>query len=178
MGHCYCYRLLVDDGPTSVGYPTRTVLITGLDVSVTSAELQAAFDQYGDIVVMMMIKNYAYKLNKIFSFWIGLSYCYLYFHLQRIDIRKQGTATHAVCEFVDIASAIRAQWGRHVFKSKEARISFYRNPPTNSLLLDGTAGVSDKQVYGQCNQYGAIKEIVMDPERVLALVQFQEVHKA
>ncbi len=92
-----------------------------------------------------------------------------------MDIRKQGTATHAVCEFVDIASAIRAQWGRHVFKTKEARISFFRNPPTNALMLDGTAGVTDKQVYGQCCQYGAIKEIVMDPERVLALVQFQEV---
>ncbi|XP_035714893.1 protein split ends isoform X4 [Folsomia candida] len=139
-------RLLVEDEPTSVGYPTRTVLITGLDATVTSAELQAVFDQYGDIV--------------------------------RLDIRKQGTATHAVCEFVDIASAIRAQWGRHVFKSKEARISFFRNPPSNALILDGTAGVNEKQVYGQCCQYGAIKEIVMDPERVLAVVQFQEISEA
>lgn len=74
-----------------------------------------------------------------------------------------------------LASAIKAQWGRHVFKSKEARISFFRNAPTNALMLDGTAGVNDKQVRGQCSQYGAIKEIIMDPDGVLALVQFQEV---
>jgi hypothetical protein len=81
-----------------------------------------------------------------------------------------------VCEFVDIASAIRAQWGRHVFKSREARISFYRNPPSTSLLLDGVCGVNESQVSNHCSQYGAIKRIVMDPERVLALVQFAEVN--
>jgi len=80
-----------------------------------------------------------------------------------------------VCEFVDIASAIRAQWGRHVFKSRETRVSFYRNPATTSLLLDGTSGVNEKQVYSNCSQYGAIKRIVMDSERILALVEFEEV---
>ena len=44
-------RGLGDDEPSSVSYPTRTVLITGLDAAVTPAELRTAFDQYGDIVV-------------------------------------------------------------------------------------------------------------------------------
>jgi len=108
----------------------------------------------------------------IISLW---TYCVIYLSLQSIDIRKQGASTHAVCEFIDIASAIRAQWGRHVFKSREARISFYRNPPTRTLLLDGTAGVTEKEVSSHCCQYGAIAKVIMDPERVLALVQFEEV---
>ena len=80
-----------------------------------------------------------------------------------------------MCEFVDIASAIRAQWGRHMFKSREARISFYRSSPTTSLLLDGTDGVNEKQITGHCSQYGAITRVIMDTDRILALVQFDEV---
>ena len=44
-------RGLGEDEPTSVSFPTRTVLITGLDATITPLELKAAFDQYGDIVV-------------------------------------------------------------------------------------------------------------------------------
>lgn len=96
---------------------------------------------------------------------------------QNIEIRKQGS-THAVCEFLDIASAIRAKWGRHVFKGREARISFFRNLPTNTLLLDGTPGVTESQVTSRCCQYGAISRVDLDPERCLALVQYEEVRKS
>jgi len=87
----------------------------------------------------------------------------------------EGTTCSGIVEFVDIASAIRAQWVRHVFKSRETRISFYRNPVTSSLLLDGITSVTEKQISGHCCQFGAISRVVIDPERILALVQFEEV---
>lgn len=104
-----------------------------------------------------------------------IAYRWFFCFSQNIDIRRQGSSTHAVCEFLDIASAIRAKWGRHVFKGKEARISFFRNPPTNALLLDGTTGVNEKQLTSHCCQYGAIKRVDMDQNRFLALVQYEEV---
>lgn len=80
-----------------------------------------------------------------------------------------------IIEFVDIASAVRAQWIRHVFKSRETRVAFFRNPVTNSLLLDGISGVTEKQITGHCCQFGAISRVVTDCARILALVQFEEV---
>ncbi|ODN03900.1 hypothetical protein Ocin01_02796, partial [Orchesella cincta] len=169
-------------GEEESSFPTRTVLITSLDSSVTVSELKSAFDQYGDIVVSIPQTSKDIGNNNFERAWEEHTvYCNLglvFVVLQNIDIRKQGSSTHAVCEFLDIASAIRAKWGRHVFKSREARISFFRNPPTNALLLDGTAGVTEKQVMSHCCQYGAIKRVDMDPERFLALVQYEEISSA
>lgn len=71
------YRLLVEDEPTSVGYPTRTVLITGLDASVTSAELQSVFVQYGEIVVSASVINfkcvaYYHTFWSIYTWWMAI----------------------------------------------------------------------------------------------------------
>lgn len=52
--HFLLLRSISEDEPSSVGYPTRTVLITSLDSGITDSELRSAFDQYGDIVVRVM----------------------------------------------------------------------------------------------------------------------------
>lgn len=51
--HVFLYfrnRLFGDDG-LSTNTPSRTVLVTGLDPSITAADLRKTFEQYGDILV-------------------------------------------------------------------------------------------------------------------------------
>ena len=47
----YLFDIIRGPGEEESSFPTRTVLITSLDSSVTVTELKSVFDQYGDIVV-------------------------------------------------------------------------------------------------------------------------------
>lgn len=72
-----------------------------LSVFFQVSELKSVFDQYGDIVVSFPsdIDLEGYTCGYDFNYYTLCDF-------QNIDIRK-GNSTHAICEFLDIASSVR-----------------------------------------------------------------------
>jgi hypothetical protein len=188
-------RSLGEDEALLTTLPTRTVLVSGLDQNLTVPELRQNLDQCGQVVVSGV--NICSSTFSTFLPCIGISHyrilivdpephtsiskskmdvqywLWFLFQIQDLEIRRGGGSPYGICEYVDITSASRAHWGR--FMLKYSRVSFYRTPPSNAILIDGAAGFSEKLVTGQCCQYGAISKIVVDIVRSMVLVTFEEV---
>lgn len=128
---------------------TRTLFIGNLEKDISSLELRKYFDSFGEII--------------------------------EIDIKKQGTSAYAFCQYSDIVSVVKAMRkmdGEHLGCNR-IKLGFGKSMPTNCVWLDGIAeSVSEAHLIAQFNRFGHVAQVVIDPDRHLALVFFEQIQSA
>ncbi|XP_037903936.1 protein split ends isoform X2 [Hermetia illucens] len=128
---------------------TRTLFIGNLEKDITGSDIRNHFECFGEII--------------------------------EIDIKKQGMNAYAFCQYSDIVSVVKAMRkmdGEHLGNNR-IKLGFGKSMPTNCVWIDGIAdSVSENYLMQQFKSYGPITEVVIDRDRKLALVSFEQVQYA
>ncbi|XP_046808400.1 protein split ends isoform X1 [Lucilia cuprina] len=128
---------------------TRTLFIGNLEKEITSNELRQHFECFGEII--------------------------------EIDIKKQGMSAYAFCQYSDIVSVVKAMRkmdGEHLGNNR-IKLGFGKSMPTNCVWIDGIGEkISESHLQSQFSRYGAVSKVVVDRQRQLALVLYEQIQYA
>ena len=128
---------------------TRTLFIGNLEKDITANELRKHFECFGEIL--------------------------------EIDIKKQGPSPYAFCQYADIVSVVKAMRkmdGEHLGKTR-VKLGFGKSMPTQNVWIDGVIDtVSEGYLSQQFSRFGLVQKVIIDRERKLALVQFDQIQYA
>lgn len=128
---------------------TRTLFIGNLEKEITASELRSHFECFGEII--------------------------------EIDIKKQGMSAYAFCQYSDIVSVVKAMRkmdGEHLGNNR-IKLGFGKSMPTNCVWIDGIGEkISESHLQSQFSRYGAVSKVVIDRQRQLALVLYEQIQYA
>lgn len=128
---------------------TRTLFIGNLEKEITASELRQHFECFGEII--------------------------------EIDIKKQGMSAYAFCQYSDIVSVVKAMRkmdGEHLGNNR-IKLGFGKSMPTNCVWIDGIGEkISESHLQSQFSRYGAVSKVVVDRQRQLALVLYEQIQYA
>ncbi|XP_058981547.1 protein split ends isoform X2 [Musca domestica] len=128
---------------------TRTLFIGNLEKEITASELRLHFECFGEII--------------------------------EIDIKKQGMSAYAFCQYSDIVSVVKAMRkmdGEHLGNNR-IKLGFGKSMPTNCVWIDGIGEkISESHLQSQFSRYGAVSKVVIDRQRQLALVLYEQIQYA
>ncbi|XP_063700945.1 protein split ends isoform X3 [Culicoides brevitarsis] len=124
---------------------TRTLFIGNLEKDISASELRKYFDSFGEII--------------------------------DIDIKKQGLTAYAFCQYANIVSVVKAMRkmdGEHLGNNR-IKLGFGKSMHTNCVWIDGVADtVSENYLISQFSRFGPVEGVVIDRERKLALITFEQ----
>ncbi|KAM7353691.1 spen family transcriptional repressor split ends isoform 2-T2 [Cochliomyia hominivorax] len=128
---------------------TRTLFIGNLEKEITASELRQHFECFGEII--------------------------------EIDIKKQGMSAYAFCQYSDIVSVVKAMRkmdGEHLGNNR-IKLGFGKSMPTNCVWIDGIGEkISESHLQSQFSRYGAVSKVVVDRQRQLSLVLYEQIQYA
>lgn len=128
---------------------TRTLFIGNLEKEITASELRLHFECFGEII--------------------------------EIDIKKQGMSAYAFCQYSDIVSVVKAMRkmdGEHLGNNR-IKLGFGKSMPTNCVWIDGIGEkISESHLQSQFSRFGAVSKVVVDRQKQLALVLYEQIQYA
>lgn len=81
-------------------------------------------------------------------------------------------------DIVSVVKAMRKMDGEHLGNNR-IKLGFGKSMPTNCVWIDGIAdSVTENYLSGQFSRYGVVSQVIIDRERKLALVSFEQIQYA